>query len=225
MKRFFFLMFGAFLFVAVSAQEKENTPFNGVVEDVFGQPLKGVKVWVVSPKYYAVSNKKGQFGLTNVMDNDTIHLKFRKQVFDVPVSGRKSMRVCIADEMKVEVREEEELVNYGYGFVKRREYCSATSGILGEILVRTGRTNVLDALQGLVPGLTISNGKAIIRGLSTINSSPDPLFLVDGVEVESLSFVNVYDVDRVDVLKDSNIYGAKGANGVILVTTKRGTKK
>ena len=57
MKRFFFLMFGAFLFVAVSAQEKENTPFNGVVEDVFGQPLKGVKVWVVSPKYYAVSNK------------------------------------------------------------------------------------------------------------------------------------------------------------------------
>jgi TonB-dependent SusC/RagA subfamily outer membrane receptor len=49
--------------------------------------------------------------------------------------------------------------------------------------------------------------------------------LVDGVEVESLSFVNVYDVDRVDVLKDSNIYGAKGANGVILVTTKRGTNK
>ena len=113
----------------------------------------------------------------------------------------------------------------GYGFVKRRESCSATTGIPGEVLVRTGRTNVLEAMQGLVPGLTVSNGRAIIRGIATINSVTDPLYIVDGVEVQSLSFVSVYDVDRVEVLKDANIYGAKGANGAILVTTKRGAKK
>jgi TonB-dependent SusC/RagA subfamily outer membrane receptor len=225
MKNNFFFILCFFACMTVFAQKQKVVPFNGVVEDVLGQPLRGARVWVVNPDYYATTDRKGKFGLTNVQPTDTLHVKYKKQIYNVPVDSMKSVRVRIADEIKFEAQEDKELVNIGYGFVKRREYCSATSGILGEILVRTGRTNVLDALQGLVPGLTISNGKAIIRGLSTINSSPDPLFLVDGVEVESLSFVNVYDVDRVDVLKDSNIYGAKGANGVILVTTKRGTNK
>jgi TonB-dependent SusC/RagA subfamily outer membrane receptor len=83
----------------------------------------------------------------------------------------------------------------------------------------------MEALQGLVPGLSITNGKAIIRGIGSINASTDPLLLVDGVEVETLSYVNVYDVDKVEVLKDANIYGARGANGVILVTTKRGSSR
>ena len=91
--------------------------------------------------------------------------------------------------------------------------------------MRTGRTNILDALQGLVPGLTVSNGRAVIRGIGTINSSSDPLFILDGVEVPSLSFVNLNDVERVEVQKDGSIYGVKGANGVILVTSKHGRKK
>ena len=93
------------------------------------------------------------------------------------------------------------------------------------MLVRTGRIDLMEALQGLVPGLTIINGKAVIRGLATIYGSPDPIYIVDGVEVESLSYVNVYSVDRVEVLKDANMYGVKGANGAILVTTKRGGSK
>lgn len=225
MKRFFFLMLSVFAFVSVSAQKQNGVPFNGIVEDALGQPLKGAKVWVVSPNYYATSDKMGKFGLTNVMPNDTIHVKFKKHVYNVPVDSMKSIRVRIADELRIEAQEDQELVNTGYGFVKRRESCSATTGIPGEVLVRTGRTNVLDAMQGLVPGLTVSNGKAVIRGIGTINSTSDPLFIVDGVEVQSLSFVSVYDVDRVEVLKDANMYGAKGANGAILVTTKRGAKK
>ena len=225
MKRFFFLILGVLAFVSVSAQKQDGVPFNGIVEDALGQPLKGAKVWVVSPNYFATSDKMGKFGLTNVMPNDTIHVKFKKHVYNVPVDSMKSIRVRIADELRIEAQEDQELVNTGYGFVKRRESCSATTGIPGEVLVRTGRTNVLDAMQGLVPGLTVSNGKAVIRGVGTINSTSDPLFIVDGVEVQSLSFVSVYDVDRVEVLKDANMYGAKGANGAILVTTKRGAKK
>ena len=225
MKRLFFLILGVLAFVSVSAQKQDGVPFNGIVEDALGQPLKGAKVWVVSPNYFATSDKMGKFGLTNVMPNDTIHVKFKKHVYNVPVDSMKSIRVRIADELRIEAQEDQELVNTGYGFVKRRESCSATTGIPGEVLVRTGRTNVLDAMQGLVPGLTVSNGKAVIRGVGTINSTSDPLFIVDGVEVQSLSFVSVYDVDRVEVLKDANMYGAKGANGAILVTTKRGAKK
>ena len=225
MKRFFFLILNAFVFVTASAQKQEQVPFNGIVEDALGHPLKGAKVWVVSPNYFATSDKKGQFGLTNVLPTDTIHVKFNKHVYDVAVAGKKSMRVRIADELKVEAQEDEDLISIGYGFVKRRESCSASNGVPGEVLVRTGRTDLLEALQGLVPGLTVRNGKAIIRGLATLYSSSDPLFLVDGVEVESLSYVNVHDVDKVEVLKDANMYGVKGANGAIIVTTKRGAKK
>lgn len=225
MKKILFLVLSTFAFVSVSGQKQKYEPFNGIVENVLGKPLKGAKIWVVSPSYHATSDKQGQFGLTNVLPTDTIHVKYKGQVYNVPVDGKKSMRVRIADEVKVEVQEDEQLVNVGYGFVKRREICTSSSGIPGEVLVRTGRTNILDAMQGLVPGLTVSNGRAVIRGIGSINSSTDPLFIVDDIEVSSLSFVNVHEVERVDVQKDGSMYGAKGANGVILVTTKRGKKK
>ena len=218
-------MISIFACVAVFAQKQKAVPFNGVVADLLGQPLKGARVWVVDPNYYTTTDKKGKFGLTNVQSTDTLHIKYKKQLYLIPVDTMKSVRVRLGDELKYEVRQDEELVNTGYGFVKRRESCNSTTGISGEVLVRTGRIDLMEALQGLVPGLSIVNGKAVIRGLATINGSPDPLFLVDGVEVESLSFVNVYVVDRVEVLKDANMYGVKGANGAILVTTKRGGSK
>ena len=225
MKRLFFFIVSVFVCVAVFAQKQKNVPFNGIVADLLGQPLKGARVWVVDPNYYTTTDKKGKFGLTNVKTTDTLHVKYKKQLYLIPVDTMKSVRVRLADEIRYDAQQDDELVSYGYGFVKRRESCNATSGITGEMLVRTGRTDVMEALQGLVPGLSISGGKAIIRGISSINSSTDPLLLVDGVEVETLSYVSVYAVDKVEVLKDANMYGAKGANGVILVTTKRGPSK
>lgn len=218
-------MISVFACVAVLAQEQKSVPFNGVVTDILGQPLKGAKVWVVDPNYYTTTDKKGKFGLTNVQPTDTLHVKYKKQLYLIPVDTMKSVRVRLGDELKYEVRQDEELVNTGFGFVKRRESCNSSTGISGEVLVRTGRIDLMEALQGLVPGLTIVNGKAVIRGIATIYGSSDPLLIVDGVEVETLSYVNVYSVDRVEVLKDANLYGAKGANGAILVTTKRGGSK
>ena len=224
-KLIFSIMISVFACVAVFAQKQKAVPFNGVVADLLGQPLKGARVWVVDPNYYTTTDKKGKFGLTNVQPTDTLHIKYKKQLYLIPVDTMKSVRVRLGDELKFDVQQDEELVNTGFGFVKRRESCNSTTGISGEMLVRTGRTDVLEALQGLVPGLTITNGKAIIRGLATIYGSSDPIYIVDGVEVESLSYVNVYSVDRVEVLKDANMYGVKGANGAILVTTKRGGSK
>lgn len=224
-KLIFSIMISVFACVAVFAQKQKAVPFNGVVADLLGQPLKGARVWVVDPNYYTTTDKKGKFGLTNVQPTDTLHVKYKKQLYLIPVDTMKSVRVRLGDELKFDVQQDEELVNTGFGFVKRRESCNSTTGISGEVLVRTGRIDLMEALQGLVPGLSIINGKAVIRGLATINGSPDPILLVDGVEVQSFSFVNVYDVDRVEVLKDANMYGAKGANGAILVTTKRGGSK
>ena len=225
MKKLFFIILSIFACVAVFAQKQKDVPFNGVVADILGQPLKGARVWVVNPDYYTTTDKKGRFGLTNVRTTDTLHVKYKKQLYLIPVDTMKSVRVRLADELKYEVRQDEELVNFGYGFVKRRESCNSSSGISGEVLVRTGRTDILEALQGLVAGYTLVNGKPVIRGIGTISSATEPIYLVDGFEVASFSFVNVYDVDRVEVLKDANMYGVKGGNGAILVTTKRGSSR
>lgn len=213
----------AYLFPSgASAQNEAKTePFNGIITDVAGNPIKGAKIFVINDKFFARSNKKGQFGLTNVLPTDTLHVLFQKQLYDIPVEGRKSIRIHLGDQLQAQ--EDDELVALGYGWIKRRESLQPSNGISGEVLVRMGRSNIMECLVGLVPGLSVSpNGKALIRGISSINSPTDPLYVVDGMIVDSLDGINVYDVDHVEVLKDASIYGVQGANGAILVFTKRG---
>ena len=224
-----FILLGTFV-LDVSAQDTQGVPFNGIVTDITGAPLKGAKVYVVSPRVYARSDKKGRFGLTDVKADDTLHVHYKKTEYTVPVAGRKSVRIRLGDQLTPEVNEDQDLVNWGYGFVKRRESIDVSSGISGEELLRSGQTNLLAALQGRIPGLNIgpsylgADPTVNIRGINSINLPSTPLYIVDGVEVQSLEFVNLYDVDHVEVLKDASIYGSRGANGAILVTLKRGPR-
>lgn len=208
---------------SVQAQEK-NVPFNGIVTDVADTPIKGVRIWIKTENIYARTDKKGRFGLTNVHPTDTLHVKYKKLYYAFPVEGRKSIRIKLGDQHQIS--EDDELANIGYGWVSHRERTIPTSGISGEELIKSGKTNLLEALQGKVAGLSIhyTNGKprALIRGMGTISNETDPLFLIDGSVVDNLDFLNVYDVEHVEVLKDASIYGSRGANGAILVTTRRG---
>ena len=206
------------------AQSNNDVPFNGIIIDIAGNPIKGAKVYTIDSNYAAKSNKRGEFGLTNVLPNDTIHVVFKKERYDIPVGGRKSIRIHLGDQL--EAQEDEDLAALGYGFIKRRESITPSSGISGDVLVRIGRSSILECLRGLVAGLNIGpDGKVNIRGINSLNAPQDPLYLVDDVQVDNLDFINIYDVDHVEVLKDASIYGAQGANGAILVYTKRGGKK
>lgn len=221
---FFLLSISLVLPQETKAQNDKEIPFNGIITDIGGTPIKGAKVYTIDSGYAARSNKRGEFGLTNVLPDDTLHIVYKKTVYDIPVAGRKSIRVHLGDQL--EAQEDEDLVALGYGFIKRRENLTPSSGISGEVLVRMGRTSIMECLRGLVAGLNIGpDGKANIRGINSLNAPQDPLFLIDDVQVDNLDFVNVYDVDHVEVMKDASIYGVQGANGAILVYTKRGGKK
>lgn len=117
---------------------------------------------------------------------------------------------------------EDTQVNVGYGTTDKDDLTYAVSSVkMNEN--ETMYTNMYDYLAGRVAGVQVSPDHSIsIRGINSINSSTEPLILVDGVEVSSLDDVNPYDVYSVDVLKDasSSIYGLRGSNGVILITTK-----
>lgn len=215
--------------LAVGMPAMADVPFNGLILDQELKPVKKVKVYVKNPKRYATSDKQGRFGLTDVAPDDTLTLVLsKKETIRIPVDGKASMKIILAGDGLANAEYDEEIANTGYGYVKRREYTGVSSGISGDMLRRTGQRDILGALKGMVPGLSItgSNGNytVTIRGEKSLMLSNEPIYIVDGTQVNSLDFVSIYDVDHVEVLKDASQYGARGANGAILVTTKTGAK-
>ena len=118
-------------------------------------------------------------------------------------------------------------VNVGYGYTKKSTLTNAVTSVDMNSTAVTGYSDIGEYLRGRVPGLTvIKNGaryRFIIRGVSTVNGPSEPLFIVDGVEMEDISYLNPSHIKSVEVLKDSSssIYGVRGAYGVILITTRR----
>ena len=222
----------AFLFVLPLSAQK-GVPFNGLITDMNGKGISNVRVSLLNAKEKRTrTNRKGRFGLTDVAAYDTLKLVWKKETYTIPIEGRKSLKIMWQSQShSVQAKEDQELVDFGYGFVKRREFTGYSSGISGEELRRSGASTILSALQGRSAGLNITTSSApgeregvIIHGQKSFYSSSTPLFVVDGVIVDDLSTISIYDVDYVEVMKDASIYGSQGANGAILVRTRRNGK-
>lgn len=226
MKKLLLILISFVCVSAVYAQKNQGVPFNGKITDFMGNPAKRAKIYV-DKNYYAESDKKGRFGLTDVKDTDTLKVVYQKKTYYIPVEGRKSIVIKVGDQMdkdaRFEAEEDQNLVSVGFGYVKRRESLDVSNGIPGDIIRRKNSSHILEALSGLVPGMTVANVngeyKAYIRGISTNSSNTDPLFIVDGIEMPNLNGVQTQNVESVEVLKDGSMYGVKGGNGVIIVRT------
>ena len=161
-----------------------------------------------------------------IVDGKTVSRRKFKRVDPLSITSL----IAASDTVKVETDAGEPLadtrdtrVNIGYGVADSRDL----SYSVGSVKSRENEVynDMYEYLRGRVAGVQVGTDKSItIRGINSINSSTQPLILLDGVEINDLSLVNPYDVYSVDVLKDSSaaIYGMKGANGVILITTKAG---
>lgn len=121
---------------------------------------------------------------------------------------------------------ENESVNVGYGSTKKKNLTTSVSSVKAKNTETDGYSHVAEYLQGRVPGLIVrkvgGSYKFTIRGINSINSSTDPLLIVDGCTVNDIDYLNPKDIKSVEVLKDASasIYGSRGACGVILITTK-----
>ncbi len=207
-----------------------EVPFNGLVLDRELKPKKGVKIYVKDSKRYTTSDKKGRFGLTDVQPDDTLTLLLsKKEKILIPVDGARGIKIVLAGDGTAKGEDDEELANTGFGYVKRREFTGVSSGISGDRLRATGARDILSALKGLVPGLNVTgspgNESVNIRGKKSLMLPSTPLYVVDGIVVSSFDFLSIYDVDNVEVIKDGSQYGSRGANGAIVVTTKKGPVK
>ena len=214
MKRYILLTLALFIGVMAHSQQ----PFNGRIRSFDN---KGVKARIVvrNRDKQTISDGKGRFGLTDVKADDVLLVIVKRDTMEIPVAGRQSIDIVIASEGdSYNAEESAELMNYGYGYVKRRESTDFSSGISGDRLRAMGTSNLGDAIVKCYPGLRYVNGELCLRTQNSINSSSAVLVLCDGIEA-NLDFINIHDVKSVEVIKSSNMYGFRGVHGVVLITT------
>jgi len=219
----------------LQAQNTETTQpadtLVGLVVNKKGNPVKNVPVAISQKKANTKTDRSGIFVIPGAGLNDTLTLLLPKsKLLTIPVSGHNFLKIILKDDnYNYDLAQaKEEIIQIGYGTEKREKSSSSSSVISGDEL-RTYGNDILSALAGRVPGLRIlfnadgSVGVTIRGGTSTqADADNSPLYIVDGKIVDSFNFVNINDVDKVTVLKEGNMYGARGANGVIEVTTKTG---
>lgn len=208
-------------------QEKTVT---GKVTDSTGTSLPGVTVVVKGTAIGMITNADGAYSLSNVPDNATLVFSFvGMKTIEFSVSGKSVINVTLIEET-IGI---EEVVAIGYGTMKKSDLTGSVASVKSDQLVSFPTSGAIQALQGRAAGVQISanNGnpggslKVRVRGGTSINASSDPIFVVDGFVGGILPPPE--DIESIEVLKDASataIYGSRGANGVIMVTTKKGIK-
>lgn len=211
-------------------QPQQRKIISGKVFDSNGEPIPGATVVIKGTRSGVATDVDGSFTLN--IDEDAVlvitSVGFMPQ--ELPVAGRSYLNVVMVSDEKLL----EEVVVVGYAVQKKESVVGSVAKLDGEVLeTRGGAVNISQALQGQIPGVVVIQGSGepgrddpeiLIRGMSTWNNA-EPLILVDGIE-RRMNDIKVKDVESVSVLKDASstaVFGVKGANGVILITTKRGT--
>lgn len=201
----------------------------GVVLDSNGEPIIGASVLVKGTATGVVTDVDGIFTLNNVGQNATIIVSYvGYQTQELKVSGKDNLRIALKEDTKLL----DEIVVVGYGISKKSDITGAVASVKGDILSKQPVGDVGTALQGRIPGVSITSQSGSpgaaptirVRGIGTVNDA-EPLYVVDGMPVSSISYLNPNDITSLEVLKDASasaIYGSRGANGVILITTKTG---
>lgn len=225
-----FLLLFMFLLVGFQVKAQEEILVTGTVIAADTQePLPGVSIVEKGTTNGTVTNFDGEFSI-EVPPGAVLVLSYiGYATYEVTADGEEPLLIP----METDLEALAEVVLVGYGELRKTDITGAVSSIGAEDLTERNMTNPLEALQGNMPGvqITTSTGRIgdgfdiVIRGKNSMGGNVEPLYVVDGVPTDNIDFLNPQDIARMDVLKDASstaIYGSRGSNGVILVTTKSG---
>lgn len=215
---------------AILQQVKKIT---GVIKDATGEPIIGANVIVKGTTTGTMSDIDGQFSL-DVPDGGILSISYIGYVAqEIPIKNQTSLNILLKEDSEML----DEVVVVGYGVQKKSDVTGSVTSVSKERLEKLPVTNVLQAVQGAAAGVTITQASsipgdapsALVRGQNSINANSGPYIVVDGVPINktggSLNDIAPSDIESMEILKDASataIYGTNGANGVILITTKRG---
>lgn len=245
MKKIFMLWAAILLCCQLSAQTQlKGTVLDGAMNN---EPMIGATIVVEGTQTGTVTDIDGNFTITMPAGKTRIVVSsvgYTSQT--VNVAGKSNVRVVMTEDTNVM----DEVVVVGYGTMAKRDLSGAMSQLKGDDLMKGGALDLAHGMQGKIAGVQINQSDGapgggmsiVVRGANSFSTSSQPLFIVDGVPFETgstpgngatgseqtsnpLSFINPHDIENIEILKDASataIYGSRGANGVVIVTTKRG---
>jgi TonB-linked SusC/RagA family outer membrane protein len=203
---------------------KTDNYVSGIVKDINGEPLFGVNVSVKGSTTGTITDEEGAYSFANLNPKDILVFSYLGMLSqEVTVGSRTEINIVMAED----VIGLEDVVVTGYTSMKRKDITGSVASISSEKIGRIPANDITTSLVG-VPGIRMDGSSIRIRGTRSRNASNDPLIVLDGIPYnETLASINPGDIESIDVLKDASstaIYGARGANGVILVTTRQAKK-
>ncbi len=232
MKRKLFLITAALFLINVLSFAQQTTVSGTVTSASDGLSLPGATILVKGTTTGTVTDIDGKYSISIEGVTDPVlvisYIGYTSQ--EISVNNQSVIDVVLAQD----ISDLDEVVVVGYGTQKKKLNTGATLNMKGDDLQKLNNSDPMSSLQGISPGVTITNEsgkpgsgtKVYIRGIGTIGNA-QPLYVVDGVQVKNIDYLNPSDIESIDVLKDaasSAIYGSQAANGVILVTTRSGKK-
>ena len=201
----------------------------GTVVDKVNQPVIGASVHVNGTNLGAMTDVDGNFTISNAPDNAVLTFSYVGMVSKTVKAADGQMKIELADD----VQNLEEVVVIGYGAAKAKDLTAPIEVVKGEKLIATPSSSPMTALQGKVAGVNIVNSgtpgdgpTVTIRGLGSFGNTT-PLYVVDGMFYDNINFLNNADIQDLTIMKDASaaaIYGVRAANGVVIITTKKGAK-
>jgi TonB-linked SusC/RagA family outer membrane protein len=204
----------------------------GTVSDEAGEPIIGATVKVQGTNDATVTDFNGNFSI-KASSNATLNISYVGYLSqNVKVAGKSNISVSLKEDTQLL----NDVVVIGYGTAKRSDISGSVASIDAAAMMKKVPINLADGLKGAAPGVIVTQqdgapdalSQVRIRGVGTINGDASPLYVVDGVQVgNNANFLNPQDIQSIEILKDASataIYGSRGANGVVMITTKHGTK-
>ena len=224
----------------------EKHRIQGTILDANGDPVVGANILVKGTREGTFTDVDGHFEMNAPANAVLVCSSIGYETLEVPVGGRRQFNLTLAGDTKFL----DDVIVIGYGTAKKRDYIGSVSTVKAEDIQRVVPTSMESALQGMATGVQVNSGVGVpgapqqikVRGVSSISSGTDPLWIIDGIPIESgtmdtsydgetnqsiLGMFNPGDIETIQILKDAAataIYGSRGSNGVILVTTKSGQK-
>lgn len=218
--------------IAPKSEAMADINVQGRVTDPAGTPLVGVSVRVAKTNTGTVTDMKGEYTLLAPSNGRLVFSYVGHIDQEVAVNGRTSLNVTL----QVDTKGLNEVVVIAYGTANRKTFTGSLTQIDAKALQTRPISNVFNALEGAAPGIQVNSGSGQpgagpsirIRGVGSINASNDPLYVVDGVPYEgNISSLATDDIESMSLLKDASasaLYGARAANGVVIITTKKGKR-
>lgn len=216
-----------------NADTTDKKKLSGIVRDENGEPIIGASVLVKGTKVGTVTNAEGEFSLDAPASGMLVISYMGFATREVPIKNNSNLKITLNED---EAQNLNEVVVVGYGTQKKASVTGAIASVTTKDLVQTPQANISNMLVGKMPGLIAmqrsgapgeDNSTLLIRGVSTFSDNTAPLVMIDGVERPNYNGLDPNEIESVSILKDASataIYGVRGANGVILITTRKGQK-